>query len=61
MDADTATRIEQLHGPSITWRGGTVTYVCLCGAVWPCQVYLLADDYRQQHRLARSVQQQECR
>jgi hypothetical protein len=56
MDQEAITRVEATHGPSITWRNGQVSWVCTCGAGWPCRVWQLADDVRQQRaRMARDT------
>jgi hypothetical protein len=59
MDADDRDRLEQTHGPSITWGpDGAVGYVCACGGSWPCEVFRRTDDARRHRdRAARDARQ----
>jgi hypothetical protein len=56
-DRDRLDRVEQTHGPSITWGpDGAVGYLCACGGPWPCEVFRRADDARRHHdRVARDA------
>jgi hypothetical protein len=49
MKPEDIERIEQTHGPSVTWQNGAVGWVCICGDAWPCRLLQLADDARRAH------------
>jgi hypothetical protein len=53
MDDDELKRIEDLHRPSVSWRGSRIVQICTCEADWPCSAVLRANEEWNRRAMAR--------